>query len=240
MIEIIQQPVLKDNYIYIIHNDKTKQTVVIDPSISAPVLQILADKNWQLDFIINTHHHWDHTDGNVEIKSVTGAKVIGYKGDAHRIPSIDIEVVDGQIIDICGQQSEVMFIPGHTLGHIAYYIKESGVVFCGDTLFSLGCGRLFEGTAEQMFTSLQKLVALPEDTKVYCAHEYTQSNGKFALIIDPNNSDLQERVEEVRVLRENDKPTIPSTIGLELKTNPFLRAKTVEEFARVRRLKDSF
>jgi hydroxyacylglutathione hydrolase len=240
MLHITQLPALKDNYIYILRNEATGETGVIDPTLAAPVLEFLTNKKWQLNYIINTHHHWDHTDGNVEIKQATGAKVIGFKGDAHRIPGIDIEVADGQIIDICGHKAEIIFIPGHTLGHIAYNFKNKKILFCGDTLFSLGCGRLFEGTAEQMFTSLQKLAALPENTAVYCAHEYTQSNSKFAITIEPDNKDLQNRIKEVAVLRSHNKPTIPTSIELELKTNPFLRAGTVEEFARVRKMKDGF
>ncbi|MCE3233310.1 MAG: metallo-beta-lactamase family protein [Rickettsiaceae bacterium] len=236
--EIVQLPVLKDNYVYILTGGR--KVCVIDPSIAAPVLQHLMDNNLKLDYIINTHHHWDHTDGNAEIKAATGCKVIGYKGDAHRIPGIDIEVEDGQEIEICGEIAKVMFIPGHTLGHVAYYFEKPGIVFCGDTLFSLGCGRLFEGTAKQMHNSLQKLVMLPKDTKVYCAHEYTESNAKFALSIEPDNQALLQRVAEVKALRQQSESTVPSTIALELATNPFLRVNNLEKFAKLRKAKDIF
>lgn len=240
MIEVIQFPVLSDNYTFMIHNEADNRTAVIDPALAEPVLATLKEKGWQLDYIVNTHHHFDHTDGNMPLKQATGAKIIGYKHDAKRIPGIDIEVDDGEKINICGEEAEVIFVPGHTLGHIAYYFAESGVLFCGDTIFSLGCGRLFEGTAEQMYNSLNKLKNLPGETKIYCAHEYTEANGKFALTIEPDNVDLQQRMEEVRHLRKQGKATIPTVMELELATNTFLRAGSVEEFAERRRKKDGF
>jgi len=236
--QIQQIPALKDNYIYLLHG--AGETAVIDPSLAAPVLEKLKQEGWKLDCILNTHHHWDHTDGNLELKEQTGAKVIGYSGDSKRIPGIDVQLEDGKIFKVCGQDARAIFIPGHTLGHIAYYFADSGNLFCGDTIFSLGCGRLFEGTAGQMYNSIEKIKALPSDTKIYCAHEYTKSNGRFAISIFPDNQDLKARIEEVRILRNDGKPTIPSTLELEIKTNPFLIAKDEAEFTNYRKMKDIF
>lgn len=236
--KILQIPVLKDNYIYILHG--CGQTAVIDPSISAPVLQMLDKQGWKLDYILNTHHHNDHVGGNIELKAATGAKIVGYKDDAHRIPGIDIKLSDDDIFNVCGYDAEILFIPGHTLGHIAYYFAKKDMLFCGDTLFSLGCGRLFEGTPQQMFTSLAKIKALPKNTQIYCAHEYTQSNGNFALGLMPENKDLLARIEEVKNLRQDCKPTIPTSLSIELKTNPFLLATNANEFATIRMQKDHY
>lgn len=238
MIKILQITALNDNYIYLLHGGG--ETAVIDPSLAVPVLEILEREGWQLDYILNTHHHNDHTGGNLELKTATGAKIVGYAGDAHRIPGIDAKLNDGDIFKVCGLDSRVMFIPGHTLGHIAYYFAGAASLFCGDTLFCMGCGRLFEGTFEQMFTSLAKIKALPLDTKIYCAHEYTESNGRFALTITPENQDLKARMQEVLNLRNAGKSTVPSTLDIELKTNPFLIAKDASEFATIRTLKDNF
>lgn len=238
MLKILQIPVLKDNYIYILHG--AGQTTVVDPSLAAPVLEVIKQEGWQLDYILSTHHHNDHVGGNMELKAVTGAKIIGYAGDAHRIPGIDIKLQDNDVFKVCGLDAEVIFIPGHTLGHIAYYFAQASSLFCGDTLFSLGCGRLFEGTAQQMFSSLARIKALPKNTKIYCAHEYTESNGRFALSIMPENQDLKTRMQEVINLRTARKSTIPSTLEIELKTNPFLRAVDANEFATIRKMKDNF
>lgn len=216
------------------------QTAMIDAPSAQPVLDVLDSKGWTLDIILNTHHHWDHTGANKALKKQTGCRILGYKGDAARIPMIDVEVEDGQTIEVCGTVARVIFVPGHTLGHIAYYFEKEGLLFCGDTLFAMGCGRLFEGSAQQMYDSLQKFCALPEETKVYCAHEYTQSNGRFALTIEPDNHDLQQRMKEVDVLRAEGKATVPTTIGLERKTNPFVRAVDTDAFAEIRRKKDNF
>lgn len=250
-VEIV--PALKDNYIYLIHSDETGETAVVDPSESTPALMSLKAKGWQATHIFNTHHHWDHTDGNLEIKEATGCKIVGFKGDAHRIPGIDIELEDGEKFEFGGEQVQINHIPGHTLGAISFYFppssdslplagraREGGMVFTGDTLFAMGCGRLFEGTPEQMFNSLQKLKALPDDTKVYCGHEYTLKNAEFSLTIEPDNEDLKRRYEEVKMLRVKNQTTMPSTIGLEKKTNPFLRVENVEEFTEIRNKRSSF
>lgn len=256
MLSVITIPVLSDNYIFIIRNDNSDETAVVDPAIAEPVLKILKKEDWPLTYIINTHHHTDHTGGNQRIKEQTGCKIIGFKGDAQRIPGINWEVSDEEVIDILGSKVQILFTPGHTLGHIVYYFEKEQLLFCGDTLFSMGCGRLFEGTPEQMYKSLGKLALLPGDTNIYCAHEYSQNNGEFALTLEPENQDLIKRMAEVRQLRLNNKATIPSTIKQELLTNPFLRSHStelqknimpdekdpdlVEVFATTRRLKDIY
>lgn len=240
MLNITQIAVLphNSNYNYILHDNGI--TSVIDPSLAEPVLEVLKQNGWQLDYIINTHHHWDHTDGNTPLKDATGAKIIAYKGDSHRIKNIDIAVNNGDIVDICGHRAEVIFTPGHTLGHIIYYLPDDGILFCGDVLFSLGCGRLFEGSYEQMFDSLKLISRLPPQTLIYCGHEYTLSNARFAITIEPENKELQQRIKEAENLQAIGKPSVPVTLASELATNPFLRARTVEEFANLRKQKDSF
>ena len=240
MLKVIQISVLEDNYSFIIHNNKTGETAAVDPALEEPILKVLKENNWSLSYIINTHHHWDHTDANVALKGATGAKIMGYKHDAHRIPAIDILLEDNDVIEVCSRKVRVIFVPGHTLGHIVYYFEEDKILFVGDTIFSLGSGRLFEGSYQQMFNSLQRLKSLPEDVLIYCAHEYTQDNGKFAITVDPNNEKLQGRIKEVEHLRENNKATVPTNMKLELETNPFLRARSVEEFAYIRKQKDVF
>jgi len=255
MLTIIQLAVLKDNYSHILHEPISGETAVIDPADAEPVLTILAAKGWKLDYVLNTHHHGDHVDGNLSLKRQTGCKIIGAKIDRHRIPGIDIEVEDGDLCRLGAENLSVIATPGHTLGHIAFYYAAGEAVFCGDTLFSLGCGRLFEGSATQMWQSLQKLKALPTNTKVYCAHEYTLANGRFALTVEPDNAKLKQRILEVEQLRRQNLSSLPSTMGLELDTNPFLRedspairqaiaadAKSSPElvFSRLRELKDHF
>lgn len=223
MLEIIQLPVLTDNYIYLIHEVNSNQTAVIDPAVPEPVIAALNEKGWQLDYILNTHHHSDHTGANFSLKKQTGCKIIGAELDQYRIPGIDIKVSPGNIIWLGNQSLRVIGTPGHTLGHIVYYCQESAALFCGDTLFSLGCGRLFEGNPEQLWHSLQQLKKLPGETQIYCAHEYTQANGQFALTVDPDNQALQQRIHEVEQLRNHQQASVPSTLAQELATNPFLR-----------------
>ena len=253
-LKIHQIAVLNDNYIYLAHDSETGSTAVVDPAVSGPVLDALAEKGWTLTHILNTHHHNDHTGGNLELKQQTGSIIIGPKADAERIPGIDVEVSDGDTYQIGNATAKVFDVPGHTRGHNSYWFSESNALFSGDTLFSMGCGRLFEGTPAQMVNSLAKFTALPNQTRVYCAHEYTQSNGRFALSIEPKNEALQTRMSEVDSLRIAGKPTVPSTIGEEKATNPFLRASSselqktlglegidlVDVFAETRKLKDNF
>jgi len=253
-LEVHQFPCLRDNYGYLIHDSDHDVTAAIDTPEAGPINQALAEKGWTLTHILNTHHHFDHAGGNLELKERWHCTIVGNANDASRIPGIDVKVVDGDTYDFGGHTARIFDVSGHTLGHIAYYFAEDGMLFCGDTLFALGCGRLFEGTPEQMWTSLQKLMNLPDDTVVYCAHEYTQANAKFALTVEPRNDQLQARAKEIDRMRADGKPTVPSTIGLEKATNPFLRptsealqetiglrgARPVEVFAETRRRKDNF
>ncbi len=254
MLEICIIPALTDNYIYLLHEPDSGLTAVVDPATSAPVMAELQQRGLALNYIFNTHHHNDHIGANLELKAATGCKIVGAKSDHSRIPGIDISLDDGDRIALGGETLAAIDTPGHTVGHIVYYSAGSNALFCGDTLFSLGCGRLFEGSAEQMWHSLQKLKALPAETKVYCAHEYTEANARFALTLEPGNPQLQQRYAEVCQLRRRNTPSLPSTIGLELATNPFLRehspeirqnlalpaASALEVFAAMRRQKDRF
>ena len=227
MLDIIQIPVLTDNYIYLLHDPESGDTAVVDPALAQPVLDLLEAKGWPLIYILNTHHHWDHVGGNLELKQKTGCQIIAAHLDSGRIPGIDSGVFEGDIISLGQHQARVIATPGHTSGHIVYYFAKDEALFCGDTLFAMGCGRLFEGSAEQMWTSLQKLKVLPSSTRVYCTHEYTQANGKFALSVEPDNFQLQHRMMEVAELRFANKPTVPSTIGQEMATNPFFRDNSI-------------
>ncbi len=254
MLEIIQLPVLTDNYIYLLHDTEGNRTAVVDPALSETVLVELKQQDWQLDWILNTHHHADHVGGNLELKSKTCCKVIAANADKERIPGFEKGVKDSDVITIGQHTAKVISTPGHTSNHVIFYFAEANALFCGDTLFGMGCGRLFEGSAEQMWQSLQKIKALPGNTQIYCAHEYTQANGRFALTMEPENQALQQRVNEVRELRSRNQPTVPSTLQQELDTNPFLREDSLAlqrqinregkrpaaVFAEVRRLKDHF
>jgi hydroxyacylglutathione hydrolase len=227
MLEILQIPVLQDNYIYLLRDTDSGLTAAIDPAVADAVIDVLTEKSWQLDYIFNTHHHGDHVGANLQLKQQTGCKIVGSAADQARIPGIDIMLGDGDLVKLGNQSFQVIDTPGHTLGHIVYYSADSQALFCGDTLFSLGCGRLFEGSAEQMWLSLEALKALPVETRVYCAHEYTAANGRFALSVDADNPQLRQRIDQVAKLRQQNRPTLPSTIGLELATNPFFRADNV-------------
>lgn len=226
MLEIQQIPVLNDNYIYLIHDPESGETAAVDPAVSEPVLSTLKHNNWQLSHIFNTHHHSDHVGANLSLKEQTGCKIAGCADDQKRIPGIDIKLSEGDTLKLGAHTIQVISCSGHTIGHIAYYIADSDALFCGDTLFAMGCGRLFEGSAEQMQSSLKKFTALPSDTKIYCAHEYTLNNAQFALTMEPDNKDLQNTLERVKQLRSNNQPTVPTTIKQELATNPFLRANS--------------
>jgi len=224
MLDIELVPCLNDNYAYLIREPASGAVGIVDPSESGPVDAALEKHGWRLTHILNTHHHFDHTGGNQALKEKWGAQVIGPAVDRDRIPAIDIAVAEGEVVRFGAFTAQVFDIPAHTKGHIAFWFQQSKAVFTGDTLFAMGCGRLFEGTPAQMWQAMEKLAALPDDTRVYCGHEYTQSNGRFALTIDTGNQDLARRMDEVAALRAAGKPTIPSTIGLEKATNPFMRA----------------
>ena len=254
MLDVIQLPILDDNYVYLIHDPVSEETVVVDPGVAQPVLTALKQYGWQLTYIFNTHHHWDHVGGNLEIKANTGCLVIAGIGDAARIPGFDQGVQGGDILWLGQHPIHVLSTPGHTLHHVAYYLAEDKKLFCGDTLFVMGCGRLFEGSAQQLWQSLQQFKKLPVETEVYCTHEYTLTNGRFALAVEPDNVDLQQKMAWVRMMRADLKPTVPSTIAQELATNPFFREDSVrlkkifhknsltpvEIFAELRQMKDSF
>lgn len=253
-LEVHQFPCLQDNYGYLIHDSDNDLTAAIDTPEVNPINRALKEKGWRLTHILNTHHHFDHAGGNLALKDQWHCTIVGASNDASRIPGIDMQVADGETFKFGDHAVQVFDVSGHTIGHIAYYFPDDAMLFCGDALFALGCGRLFEGTPAQMWTSLQKLRNLPDDTAVYCAHEYTQSNARFALSVEPQNERLQTRSKEIDRLRAAGKPTVPSTIGLEKATNPFLRpmsedlqaniglkgADLVEVFAETRRRKDNF
>ncbi|KAI3973311.1 hypothetical protein MKX01_020686 [Papaver californicum] len=221
-------PCLKDNYVYLLHDIGTGTVGVVDPSEAMPVIDALNRTNRNLTYILNTHHHFDHTGGNLELKERYGAKVIGASADSDRIPGIDIALKDGDKWIFAGHEVVVMETPGHTSGHVSYYFPGSGAIFTGDTLFSLSCGKLFEGTPEQMFTSLGKIMSLPDNTNIYCGHEYTLSNSKFALSVEPKNVALQSYAAQVTKLRSKGLPTIPTTLKTEKSCNPFLRTTSLE------------
>jgi len=253
-LEIHQIPTRRDNYVYLLREPESGRVGVVDPSDAKPVIEALERLGWTLTDIINTHHHNDHTGGNLELKEKYGCPVVGPRADRDRIAGIDMDVGDGDTYRLGEAEAKVFDTPGHTSGHIAYWFPESKALFCGDTLFALGCGRLFEGTAEQMWRSLSKFRAVPDDTLVYCAHEYTQANAKFALTLETDNAALKARAAEIDALRAEDRPTVPSTMGAERETNPFLRADLdsmrravgmegaapAEVFGEIRSRKDNF
>jgi hydroxyacylglutathione hydrolase len=253
-LEVHQLPCLEDNYGYLLHDPDSGFTATIDTPEVEAIERALKEKGWQLTHILNTHHHFDHAGGNLELKEKTDAVIIGPRADARRIPGIDIQLGNGDVYLFGKHEMTVFETPGHTSGHCVFYFADSGIVFVGDTLFSLGCGRLFEGTPEQMWGSIQKLLEFPDETIVYCAHEYTQANAQFALSVEPQNQELVTRAAEIDKLRADNQPTIPTTIGLERRTNPFMRpnspdlretiglttASDVEVFAETRQRKDNF
>ncbi|MEM9568211.1 MAG: hydroxyacylglutathione hydrolase [Cyanobacteria bacterium P01_E01_bin.34] len=251
--DVFRLPVLNDNYVFLLFDPVERVAAAIDPAIAPPVLDKLAALNATLVAIFNTHHHFDHVGGNLKLLShFPDAVVYGSEIDRDRIPGITVELNDGDRVEFSGETATVYFVPGHTRGHIAYYFPASQHLFCGDTLFSCGCGRLFEGTPAQMLKSLDRLRQLPDDTQVWCAHEYTLKNLKFALTVDPNNSDLQQRYVDVKQARKKNHPTIPTNIAIEKVTNPFFRwdspalqaatniSDPVRVFARLRGKRDRF
>ncbi len=232
-------PCLSDNYAWLLRAPDGR-CAVCDPGEAAPVAAALAATGGKLDVILLTHHHGDHVAGVADLVAQTGAKVIGAAADAHRLPKLDQAVKPGETIDVLGAPAEVLASDGHTRGHIAFHFPDSAIVLCGDTLFSLGCGRLLEGTAEEMFDSLQRLAALPPETLACCGHEYSESNARFALTAEPENPALRARADEIAAQRAAGQATVPTTIGQELATNPFMRAKDAATLARIRAGKDVF
>jgi hydroxyacylglutathione hydrolase len=222
-LQIYQFPCLSDNFGVLIHDPETQVTASIDAPEAPKVLAALKDKGWRLTHLLTTHHHGDHTGGNLELKAATGCRILGPRNEAAKVPGIDEAVGEGDVLALGSHEVGVLDTPGHTLGHITYVIPSAGVAFVGDTLFALGCGRVIEGTPQMMWDSLKKLMALPKDTAVYCGHEYTEANARFALTIEPDSTALQARAKAVGELRAAGKATLPTTIGVELETNPFLR-----------------
>ncbi|MDT7534301.1 hydroxyacylglutathione hydrolase [Sphingobium sp. SA2] len=239
MLEVVRIPVLSDNYVWLLHDPRSQETVVIDPAVADPVLEAAAARGWNIGQIWNTHWHGDHVGGNAAIKAATGCVITGPAAEAEKIATLDRLVGEGDSVRIGDHVATVMAVPAHTAGHIAYHLAAAQMAFVGDTLFAMGCGRLFEGTAAQMFANLQRLANLPEDTAVYCAHEYTLSNGRFALTVEPDNAALVERVAAVEALRARDEATVPTTIGLERATNIFMRARDVAQLTERRAAKDA-
>lgn len=253
-IEIRQFPCLSDNYGYLVRDLETGAVATIDTPDAGAINAALARDGWRLSHILNTHWHPDHAGGNLELKQQWGCRIIGPRGEAAKIPGIDVAVGDGDDVRLGASTAIVRDTPGHTLGHIIFHFRDDGAAFVGDTIFALGCGRLFEGTPGEMWASLSKIAALPPATKLYCAHEYTQANARFAVTVDPANEDLKRRVEAINAARSKNQPTVPSTLGEELETNPFLRAGNAgvqtavgllggdpaSVFAEIRKRKDSF
>ena len=237
-LEIIRIPVLSDNYVWLVHEHVSGETMVVDPAVAAPVLAEADARGWKITQIWNTHWHPDHTGGNAEIKAATGCVITGPAAESARIPTLDVLVKEGDTLTLGDVAAQVLDVPAHTAGHIAFHFPDDRAAFVGDTLFAMGCGRLFEGTADQMFGNMRKLEALGDDTRVYCAHEYTLSNGRFALTVEPENVALVERMAEVTAMRERGEPTVPTSIALERATNPFMRAGSVEQLAERRLAKD--
>lgn len=238
-LEIVCVPALSDNYVWLIHDPVSNETVVVDPSEAEPVLAAADQRGWTISQIWNTHWHGDHTGGNAAIKAL-GATVSGPSAEAERIPTLDYGVREGDSVRIGAHVARVIETPGHTAGHIVFHMADDALLFSGDTLFAMGCGRLFEGTAAQMFTNMQRLADLPRDTVVYCAHEYTASNGRFAVVAEPDNAAVAERMRDVDAKRAAGQPTVPTTIALEQATNPFLRASSAQQLAERRAAKDAF
>ena len=235
-LDVVRVPVLSDNYAWLLHDEASGKTVAIDPGEAQPLLDAAAARGWTISAVWNTHWHPDHVQGNAAI----GAPVTGPEEERAKIGHVDHGVAEGDTVGIGEHRASVMRVPGHTQGHVAFHFADEGKLFTGDTLFAMGCGRLFEGTAADMFANMQRYAALPDNTIVYCGHEYTQSNGRYALVAEPDNAAIRERMVEVDRLRAAGEPTVPTTIGLERATNPFLRATSAEQLGERRVAKDNF
>jgi hydroxyacylglutathione hydrolase len=238
MLEIVPVPAFADNYLWLVHDMDSRETAVVDPGDAAPVLAEAERRGWTISQVWNTHWHPDHTGGNLAVREASGALVSGPASE--NIPGRDVPLSEGDTIRLGDHVGKVIAVPGHTLGHIALLFGDDRVAFVGDSLFAMGCGRLFEGTPEQMFNSLGRLASLPEETRLYCAHEYTLSNAKFAAHAEPGNESIAQRLREVEEARSRGDPTVPTTVAEERATNPFVRSGDWQEFARLRAEKDSF
>jgi len=239
MVEIVPVPVLRDNYVWLMHDPDSGETVAVDPSVADPVLEAAAARGWTITQVWNTHWHPDHTGGNDAIRAATGCTITG-PAEAEKVSKMDRIVAGGDRARIGALEAELIDIPAHTAGHVCFHLPAAGVAFTGDTLFAMGCGRLFEGDAAQMHANMQRLAALPPETLIYCGHEYTLANGEFALSVEPDNEALVRRVAEVREQRARGEVTLPTNVALERATNPFMRAASVEELAARRAAKDAF
>ena len=231
---------LQDNYSYLIIDETNKNACVIDPGESIPIINFVENNNIKLKYILNTHHHYDHIGGNLELKEKFGSKIVAFKDDKSRIPEIDILVQNNQIWKADNFEAKIYHTPGHTSGHIAFYFFNEKKIFTGDTLFSLGCGRIFEGTYKEMFNSLNKIKKLPKETKIYCGHEYTLQNSNFCIQQDPKNSKLKDKIIKIKKKLENGLPTLPTILSEEIECNIFLKANNIETFSKLRDLKDNF
>lgn len=240
MLDIVRIPALSDNYIWLIHDTASGETVVIDPAEADPVLTAARERGWSISQIWNTHWHPDHTGGNAGIKAATGARITGPAAEAAKIPTLDATVGEGDAVRIGDHVATVWETPAHTAGHISYHFADDDMIFVGDTLFAMGCGRLFEGTPDQMFVNMQRLAALPGETRVYGAHEYTLANARYARVAEPDNQAVVIRLAAVEETRAAGEATLPTTIALERETNPFMRASSAEELAERRAAKDAF
>ncbi len=253
-IEIRQLPCLSDNYGYLVQDQETGAVASIDSPDPHAINTALQDAGWRLTHILNTHHHFDHAGGNLALKEKWNCKIIGPRAESEEIPGLDIAAGEGDVISLGASKAKVYDTPGHTLGHIVYHFEADGAAFVGDTIFALGCGRLFEGTPAQMYNSLAKIAAWPDNDLLYCAHEYSQANARFAVTVDPQNNALSARAEEIDLLRRRGQPTVPSSVAQERATNPFLRsndpgvqatvgmshADPIDVFAEIRKRKDKF
>jgi hydroxyacylglutathione hydrolase len=224
-LELVTVPCLSDNYAFLIHDAQSGETAVVDVPEAGPILAALAERGWGLTQILITHHHNDHIGGVAELRAATGARVLGAGADAHRLPPLDRALAEGDSVQVGGESGQVIDVPGHTLGHIAFHFPGSALLFTADSLMACGCGRLFEGTGAQMWDSLSKLARLPPETLVCSGHEYTASNARFAMSLEPDNPALILRVAAIADAREKGQPTVPSRLSEELATNPFLRAQ---------------
>ena len=238
MLEIVPVPAFLDNYIWLVRDEKSGETAVVDPGDAAPALAEAKRCGWTVTQVWNTHHHWDHSGGNLQMKQATGCTVSGPA--AEDIPGRDVALSEGSELGIGSHRGRVIEIPGHTRGHVALVFDDDRVAFVGDTLFAMGCGKLFEGTPQQMYDSLQRLASLPEDTRLYCGHEYTLANARFAAHAEPGNRDIQDRLAQIADMRAREEITLPTTVAAERATNPFVRSADWQEFARLRAEKDSF
>jgi hydroxyacylglutathione hydrolase len=240
MLDIVRVPALTDNYVWLIHDSASREAVAIDPAEADPVLAAARERGWTISQVWNTHWHPDHTGGNAAIKAATGARITGPAAEADKIPTLDATVREGDIVRLGDYVAAVWETPAHTAGHVSYHFAGDGAIFVGDTLFAMGCGRLFEGSAAQMFANMQRLAALPEETRVYGAHEYTLANARYARVAEPDNRAIAERLARVEVARAAGEATLPTTIALERATNPFMRAASIGQFAERRAAKDAF